>query len=232
MRKIILVILFFVCPFVLHADTYYQFTLSNVTFVGNNNCSGPCTEVLNGQFVLDLYAPLPGQEPAGVIVPGTLSFTATGPLGHFVCCVTGSLFQDAMFIDPPGANSGEDGIDEFEILNFPEGGATTNPFIQMDLCQTAACSADFCSLNPSCLLYPPIAPYPTFSFPPTAPGGLLPTSGDIAVEEVSRPVPEPRAAWLLGLGVLAVLGLWSRRRDHMDCNRKIIENAIQTSGVA
>ena len=50
-------------------------SLSNITFLGVNACSGICKEIFNSTFVWD--------TGFGGVVPGSISTSSTGPLGPF-----------------------------------------------------------------------------------------------------------------------------------------------------
>ncbi|MGH9736536.1 MAG: hypothetical protein ACRD8A_18345, partial [Candidatus Acidiferrales bacterium] len=146
-RKSILVCTFLIfagCVPASHADTYYQ-VISNVTFDGTNACGGQCVETLNGSFELDVSLDQSANLEA-TIVPGSVSFMASGPLGPLNCCtVNFSLGYIAI-----GGVQGQP--DEFDIdaiantgLSGGNGNGTGQAGIYMYSCESSGCVADFTS---------------------------------------------------------------------------------------
>ncbi|HTU35712.1 MAG TPA: PEP-CTERM sorting domain-containing protein [Candidatus Acidoferrum sp.] len=195
MRKVIFVCIFFMfAGFVpaSHADTYYKVTISNVTFDGTNACGGQCVETLNGSFELDVFSQNGNLE--GTLVPGSVSFTASGPLGTLSCC---TVNFDLGYIAISNS-SDEFDIDAIANTSLSGGNGTGQAGIYMYSCESAACVADFTS---------PIGT-PCFN---CATG---PSSGTVTFSLISAPVstPEPRSVALLLLSIPAML-FWASRRS-------------------
>lgn len=170
------------------ADTFYQFNLSNITYVGNDVCGAggnqPCVETFSASFELDEASP-----DYGTVVPGTASITSSGPLGTLNCC---QAFLPQGFIGIVGGSFAS-GYTEFDILGFP-----ANALVEMYACTSATCSQDFC--NQECSLGP-LAPFPIcFDC------AFAPVSGSITVSEV----PEPSTLMLVLAGVCCLFA-WGIR---------------------
>lgn len=179
------------------ADTFYQYNLSDITFIGNSVCglSGnqPCVETFSASFELDVVAP--GQY--GTIVPGTASITSTGPLGTLYCCGANlsqgfvGIFTQIVPLPPSNPQ-----YTEFDILGVP----SLSPFIEMYACTSATCSYDFCT-DIMC------SQVGSESFPECFNCGLAPTSGTVTASLV----PEPSALLLLFTGIIFLFAFATRR---------------------
>lgn len=132
------------------ADDYFQYSLSNITLVGNSVCApngsgtgtSPCVETFSESFELD-YNPTGGGYglPSAVIVPGTESMTSSGPL----TLLTGAGWLNYMGGYWPIANF--DGA-ELDLFNFwPPTLGSGDAFIEMYSCTSLTCSTDFCLPN-------------------------------------------------------------------------------------
>jgi hypothetical protein len=178
-----------------HADsspssTLYQYTLSDITFVGNNACGGPCVETFSVSFELDYV------DGYGSIVPGTSSIVASGPLTNLTCCeadwnggyiVVGTDQTDIHNLDY-GA--------EFDIVaEAPIPGTNTN-FVEMYSCTNGTCSADFCT-SETCSYAD------AYGYPICFNCGIEPQSGTITIAAV--PEPPLFALTLAGLLPLALV---------------------------
>lgn len=222
MRKAVLVCIFLMfAGFVptSHADTYYKVTILNITFDGTNACGGQCVETFDGSFELDVFLPPAGVNLDATIVPGSVSFTSSGPLGVLNCC--GVNFGMG-YIAITGAPLQPYGPDEFDITLI----ANTDLFggtgigeagIEMYACESATCVADFTS---------PIGT-PCFNC------GTGPSSGTVTFSLIPPPVstPEPKALALLLLAIPALL-FWANRRSRFAPSARILTRSSAEPGTS
>lgn len=120
------------------ADSVYNIQAS-ATFTTTQPCIANCTEQISLSFQYD-YAPQPGSEVVGTVLPGTLSITASGFLGDFS--------SDGVVRFPTGYlglfDSGKDEIDltGFPVTRPPDLGQNTMRFTLYG-CSTATCVEAF-----------------------------------------------------------------------------------------
>ena len=199
MRKAILVCIFLAfagfVPASL-ADTYYQVTISNITFDGTSACGGQCVETLNGSFELDVFLDQSANLEAS-IVPGSVSFMASGPLGPLNCC---TVNFDLGYIAIGGVQGQPDEFDIDAIANTGlfGGNGTGQAGIYMNSCESATCVVDFTSAIGT----------PCFNC------ATSPNSGTVTFSITSPPVstPEPAALAFL-LFSIPLLLFWASRRS-------------------
>jgi len=195
----------------LHADEYtptYDFD-GVITVLGLNPTCGassfPCTETID--ISLDYYIDLQPPVDAGenfFIVPGTLSASASGPLGPVGI---GGLFLNEFDFTYQELFFPQAGIPCSDGLSFPEcGGPTTEFDLNIDplVLPAGSFNADtyFCTGECNALF-----------------GGFggnfsLPTTLDYEITPVSTPEPGTLSSLALGLGGLGLLVGLRKRRLH------------------
>jgi hypothetical protein len=195
MKKIILVLAAALVLFLPAAradgsdNTFFEWTFTNLTFIGDNACgangsgvgSSPCVETFNGSFEVEV---IPSQLLFGIV--GTGSVTSTGPLTGFGCC-SGPQFEETNFVWMDGNGTEIDFAPITAIKGVPLPPGTYQAFGVIFTCPAGPCANDFFSGVPQVEnnLDPPFA------------------TGTITVKEI--PEPPMLAMMLAGLLSLAFL---------------------------
>ena len=177
------------------ADSFFEYTVSNMTFVGNNACGpsgtgvghSPCVETFNLSLELDEAA------PTFFVVPGSASATFTGPLSGWSCCGDSLALANfvALFAPAPvnfspvpvNTNTDEVDIGTAQLLLTPIEPGTFAGVGTMFSCQSQTCVKDF------------------YSSTSQQDNDVLNGSGTITISAI----PEPATGWLLGAGLIALL---------------------------
>jgi hypothetical protein len=192
-------------PGQLRADDIVQVTITNLSFVGNPVC-GPtgnaaCTETLNGSFLWD--------NTTNRYVSNSVNMTSVGPLGSFGA--SDATFEfDGQY--GTGADPGKLGLDVAFVspLNQPTPDFIS-VFFPLVTIGTPELPAGMYSLSPTSIPSP--GGFSSFlacfsaecasDFPLAAPSGNLPATGSISVV----PTPEPPTLFMVGSGLLFLLGM-------------------------
>ena len=154
-------------------------SLSNITFIGLNACSGTCQEIFSASFLWETTT-------AG-IVPGSMSTSSTGPLGPFnAFSVTSSAFPgipNIIWREPPLPSTIQ-WIPSDNPPGWPHPGSYSASNVSLH-CQLGS-EVDPCA--------------DLFGFVSSLPA----SSGRITVTST---VPEPSTAMLLATGILLLFTL-------------------------
>src|SRR5262245_11663997 len=180
------------------ADTVYN-VQGTAALIGNNNCNGPCIEVLQFSFQL-------GFRPSDIfsnwltpfIVPGSSKMSSFGPLGSFspfsyweFNSYAGTYDQLGDEIDMESSVFFDPVFDEFAI-HSPRRPTFYAPFLWG--CGTQTCADDF-------------SPFPFQG----QGSGIICCTGPSTISVEAVQTPEPSSLALLGAGMLLVCGLKRKR---------------------
>lgn len=177
------------------ADSFFEYTVTNMTFVGNSVCgpsgtgvgTSPCIETFNLSLELD------EQAPTFFVVPGSASATFSGPLTGWSCCGDSLALANfvALFAPAPvnfspvpvNTNTDEVDIGTAQLLLTPLEPGTFAGVGTMFSCQSQTCVRDF------------------YSSSSQQDNDVLNGSGTITISNI----PEPATGLLLGAGLVALL---------------------------